>query len=357
MYDYRIAINNRIIDRNNPTYFIADIAANHDGDLERAKDLIILAKEAGAEAVKFQHFLAEKIVSDYGFKHLGAQLAHHASWSKSVFDVYRDCECPRNWTEELVKIAAEQKVDFLTTPYDLEALEELDRYLPAYKIGSGDITWLEFIEQVAMRGKPVFLATGASTMEEVERAVAAVVKHNPSIVLMQCNTEYSGSRGNFRYVNLKVLQAYALRYPNMVLGLSDHTPGAAVVLGGVALGASVVEKHFTDDNGRKGPDHIFSMTPKSWREMVLSTRELEDALGGGVKKVENNERNTVVLQRRALRAAEDLPAGTVLKPEHLESLRPAPPASIAPWQVDLLLGKTLRVCKASGDALRFEDLE
>ena len=166
-YDTVIHVGEREISLAAPTYFVADIASNHDGDLEKAKHLIYLAKEAGADAVKFQHFLADKIVSDYGFRELGGQVGHQASWKQSVYDVFRACECKRSWSEELARTAADAGIDFLTTPYDAEAVEQLDRYIPAYKIGSGDITWTSFIRLIAGKGKPVFLATGASTMADV----------------------------------------------------------------------------------------------------------------------------------------------------------------------------------------------
>lgn len=355
-YDTVIHVGKREISLSAPTYFVADIASNHDGDLEKAKHLIYLAKEAGADAVKFQHFLAEKIVSDYGFRQFGGQVGHQATWKKSVYDVFKECECKRSWSEELAQTAKDAGIDFLTTPYDVEAVEQLDRYIPAYKIGSGDITWIDFIRLIAGKGKPVFLATGASTMEDVERAVAAVLEQNRQIVLMQCNTNYTGSLENFHCINLNVLKTYAVRYPNMVLGLSDHTPGHATVLGAIALGARVIEKHFTSDNHLVGPDHPFSMNPKSWREMVNRSRELEAALGTGTKVIEENERETVVVQRRALHLARDVKAGTVLGADDIEALRPAPHGALLPYEKDMAIGrKTLRDMKR-GEALFAADL-
>lgn len=355
-YDSLIRVSGREVSIDAPVYFVADIASNHDGDLERAKALIHAAAEAGANAVKFQHFRADKIVSDYGFRSLGGQLGHQARWGKPVFEVYRECECNREWNVELADTACAAGVHFMTTPYDTEAVNMLDPYIPAYKIGSGDISWTEFIQYIAQRGKPVFLATGASSMEDVARAVEAVLAVNSQLVLMQCNTNYTGSLENFHHVNLRVLQAYGLKYPNMVLGLSDHTPGHATVLGAVALGARVVEKHFTDDNSRSGPDHAFSMNPASWREMVERTRELQAALGDGVKRVEANEADTVVLQRRCLRLTRDMAAGEVLTGSDLESLRPAPTGALEPYRVAEALGRPLLFGKVKGDALFAADM-
>src|SRR5688572_25388173 len=146
-----IKVGNRTIGLNHPTYFIADISANHDGDLARAKLLIRLAKESGADAAKFQHFLAERIVSDRGFKNLGTQQSHQARWKKSVFEVYQDASLPRSWTPELHAYARQVGIDFFSAPYDLEAVDHLDPYSPAYKIGSGDITWPEILEKIASK--------------------------------------------------------------------------------------------------------------------------------------------------------------------------------------------------------------
>lgn len=340
-----------------PTYFIADIAANHDGDLDRAKALIWAAKSAGADCAKFQHFKAERIVSDHGFKALGAQLGHQASWDRPVFDVYRAYELNRAWNEELASTARAAGIHFMTTPYDEEAVAELDPFVPAWKIGSGDITWTEFIRKVAGTGKPLLLATGASHLADVDRAVRAALAVSRQLVLMQCNTNYTGALENFRHINLNVLKTYAARYPRVLLGLSDHSPGHATVLGAVALGARVVEKHFTDDNTRVGPDHGFAMNPRTWHEMVLRTRELEAALGDGIKRVEANEMQTAVLQQRCLRARRDLPAGTVLTMDDLEPLRPAPPRAARPYELGSLLGRRLREGRAFGEALSLDDVD
>jgi N-acetylneuraminate synthase len=356
-YETSLSLLDSSISITSPTYFIADIAANHDGDLERAKDLIYKAKEAGADAAKFQHFIAEKIVSDRGFSALGSNLGHQKSWRGSVFSIYKKYECPRQWTQTLVDTCKDAGIHFMTAPYDLEAIELLDEVLPAYKIGSGDITWLEALRKIASKGKPVFLATGASEMFEVEQAVEAILGYNRQIVLMQCNTNYSGNRDNFRFVNLNVLKTFASKWPQMPLGLSDHTPGHAAVLGAIAMGARVVEKHFTDDNNRIGPDHSFALNPVTWREMVDRSRELEMALGDGIKRVEDNEQQTVVLQRRCLRLKTDTSAGTRLTKNDVEALRPAPAGSLSPYKLNDVIGKTLSVNKKQGEELYPADFQ
>ncbi len=345
-------INQHTLALDQPSYFIADIAANHDGDLARAKDLIWLAKAAGADCAKFQHFKAEKIVSDRGFRALGGQQSHQAAWKKPVFEVYRHYELNREWNVELVATARAAQIDFMTTPYDDEAVDSMNALVPAWKIGSGDITYISFIERVARTGKPLLLATGASTQADVDRAVKAVLAVNRQLVLMQCNTNYTGSLENFVHINLNVLKTYAWRYPGVLLGLSDHSPGHATVLGAITLGARAIEKHFTDDNGREGPDHGFAMNPRSWRDMVQRSRELQAALGDGVKRVESNETQTAVLQQRCLRATRDLPAGHVLVAADLEALRPAPEGAARPHELPQLLGRHLVVPLLAGDALQ-----
>jgi len=312
-----IKIGTHTIGYNHPTYFIADISANHDGDLERARMLIRLAKESGADAAKFQNFRASKIVSDYGFKSLGGQVSHQASWKKTVFEVYADASLPLDWTPILKEECDNVGIDYFSSPYDFEAVDTLDPYVPAHKIGSGDITWLEMLVYIAQKGKPVILSTGASDIGEVQKAVHTILRIqttltiSPQLVLMQCNTNYTASLDNFNHIHLRVLDGYKTLFPDVVLGLSDHTHGHATILGGVALGARVIEKHFTDDTGRVGPDHSFSMTPPTWRDMVDRTRELECALGSANKFVTDNEQHTVIVQRRCLRTARDIYTGEV----------------------------------------------
>jgi N-acetylneuraminate synthase len=174
---------------------------------------------------------------------------------------------------------------------------------------------------------------------------------------MQCNTNYTASLENFKFIHLNVLKTYREMYPDIILGLSDHTPGHATVLGAVAFGSKMIEKHFTDDTKREGPDHKFSMDPNTWREMVDRTRELENAIGHKKKNIEENEKETVVLQRRSIRLALDLKSGSEIQLKHLEVLRPCPSDGLPPYEVKNILGKNLRKDKCAGDYLRWIDLE
>ena len=352
----RLKIGTHFIGESDPVYFIADIASNHDGELSRAKELIHLAAEAGAHAAKFQNFRAEEIVSDYGFRSMGSQRSHQAKWEKSVFEVYKEASLPWDWTESLKSECDLAGVDFFSSPYDFAAVDMLDPFVDVYKIGSGDITWTEMLEKISSKHKPVILATGASTLEETERAVDTILKINSELVLMQCNTNYTGSPDNFKFINLNVLKTYRDLYPDMILGLSDHTPGHTTVLGAIALGAKVIEKHFTDDCTRIGQDHSFSMMPKAWREMVDRSMELELALGRSEKRIEDNEIDTVVVQRRSLRAARKLEEGEIITRDMLSVLRPCPNDGIAPYQMDKVLNKKLRRNIETGDILKWTDL-
>ncbi|MCB1652274.1 MAG: N-acetylneuraminate synthase family protein [Alphaproteobacteria bacterium] len=388
-----IFIGERGVGENHPVYFIADIAASHDGDLEKAKDLIYSAAEGGADAAKFQNFEARTIVSDYGFRALGSQQSHQASWKKSVYEVYEDAELPVEWTPILKETCDKAGIDYFTAPYSAELTDAVTPYVKAWKMGSGDITWHEQIEKMCSTGKPFLLATGATDMEEVRAAVAAARKHQKYLVLMQCNTNYTANLkedrdtryARFRCINLKVLETFAREFPFCILGLSDHTHGADTVLGAVGLyNARAIEKHYTLDNDAKGPDHPFSMNPKSWAEMILQTREVEKqikpdmdfearmqtiapfiedmealhlSLGDGIKRVEDNERETVVLQRRAARAVRALKAGEIISPQDFFPLRPAPEGSVAPYQFEECVGQTLKRDIEEGDCLMRTDVD
>ena len=350
-------IQNKKIGINNPTFFIADIAANHDGNLNKAIDLIHLCAENGADAAKFQHFKADTIVSDLGFKKLKSKKSHQSTWKKNVYEVYKDASINLEWTKKLKKACDDCGIIFFTSPYDLDLVDYVNKYVPAYKIGSGDITYLEIIEKIASKKKPVILATGASTLKDVDRAIKVILKKNSDICLMQCNTNYTAEKKNFNYINLNVLKTFAKKYPKIILGLSDHTIGHATVLGAIALGARMVEKHFTDKNNGEGPDHKFSMNTRSWKEMIERSRELENSLGSGEKIIEKNENETVILQRRAIRTKTKLSKGLKLKPSDLISLRPCPSNGIMPYELKKIVGKTLKKDIKKGDLIAWKDLK
>jgi len=350
-------IGKKKVGKNCPTYFIADIAANHDGNLDKALELIKEAAEAGADAAKFQHFSAETIVSDYGFKSLGNQLSHQAKWKKSVFEVYKDASIPLDWTSKLKEECKKNNIEFLTSPYSIELVDFVDPYLEAFKIGSGDITWHEIVEHIASKGKPYIIATGASNEQDVNDIINLASKINNKICIMQCNTNYTASNDNFKYLNLNYLTHLKKKFPNLILGLSDHTHGHSSVLGAISLGAKVIEKHFTLSNELNGPDHKFSMTPKSWKEMIERSKELEFSLGDGKKKIEENELDTVVLQRRSIRINKEIKKDHVIKRDDLNVLRPCPKNAIDPRNINKIIGKKINKNLIKDEILKWEDLD
>ncbi len=336
------SINRRKIGNNYPTYFIADIAANHDGNLKKAIKLIHEAKKSGANAAKFQHFSADTIVSDSSFRKFKKQLSHQSTWKKSVFDVYKDASLNLKWTPILKKECDKVGIDFFTSPYSFELVDHVDRFVPAYKIGSGDITWVEIAKYIASKNKPYIIATGASILNDVKRIYNSCYRINKKISIMQCNTNYTAEENNLNYINLNVLKTYKKIFPRAILGLSDHTLGHATVLGAIALGARIIEKHFTLNNDSSGPDHKFSMNPYTWKEMIKKSRELEKSLGAEKKIVEKNEIKTVVVQRRSIHVSRDIPKNSVIKKKDLKFLRPCPKHGIQPYNYKKILGKKIK---------------
>jgi sialic acid synthase SpsE len=375
-----------------PVYFIADIASNHAGELSKAKELVHACAESGVNAVKMQNYTAEGLVSDYGFRHLEGVSTHQDGWGKSVFDSYRECAIPLSWTQPLKELCHRLGLDYFTSPYGLDLVEAVAPHIGAFKVGSGDITWHEEIVAMARHGKPVLIATGASTWAEVEGAMQAVLGVTPEVLLMQCNTNYTARPGEpdveeqerLANLNLAVLGRYQERWPNVPVGLSDHTHGSFSVLAAVGLyDACAVEKHFTLDNTQKGQDHPFSTTPAGWSAMVKATAELKAELGrdasfearyaatlhriedkalldrmigDGVKRVQDNERGTVVVQRRAVRAARSLAKGTRLSRADLVVLRPCPDGALPPYEVGRVVGQVLERDISEGDVVTARDV-
>lgn len=349
-------IGDTTIGSNHPAYFVADIAANHDGSIQRAVELIKLAAGAGANAAKFQNFSAKTIVSSVGFSHLG-KLSHQSDWGKDVYSIYDEASISLEWTLTLKEACAKEGIEYFTSPYDLTIVDYLDDHVSAWKVGSGDITWLDMIRALSIKRKPLLIATGASSLDDVKRALNVAQENTKDIVLMQCNTNYTASIDNFKYVNLSVLESYSRLYPDLVLGLSDHTPGHATVLGAIALGARVIEKHFTDDPSRIGPDHKFSMSPNDWSEMVINSRRLESSMGDGIKRIEKNEQETVVVQRRAMRAKKDIDAGEIIREDLFVPLRPCPADSVSPAEFTQFIGKFIKKPIAEGHALTLDVIQ
>lgn len=356
-----IRIGQKTIGSGYPAYIIAEVGSNFDGDLKRAKQLARLSKDLGADAYKIQNFKAEKIVSNIGFKNL--QVSFQATWDKPVVEVYRAAEFPRKWVKEIAEYCHEIGIDFLSAPYDTEAVDLLEEIgVPAYKIGSGEIDNLEFLSYIAKTGKPIILATGAATMKEIEAAVKVIKRAgNNQIVILQCVTNYPSPMVD---TNLRAMVTLAEKF-GFPVGFSDHTigkegggddplHGITVPLASVALGGVVIEKHFTDDRTRKGPDHPFAMEPNDLSLMIKAIRALETALGDGKKQLMPSERETVVIQRRGAYATREIRKGELITKESVEFLRPA--IGLRPHEFQEVKGKKARRIITKGEPIKIEDV-
>ena len=370
-----IKISNKKIGKEYPVYFIADIASNHGGDLGKAKEIIQACSESGVDAVKMQNFSANTIVSDFGFKNLGNIKTHQSNWQTSVYNSYQAASIPFEWTIILKELTEKLGMAYMTSPYSIEIVKAVAPYLSAIKLGSGDITWHEEIEEMASYNKPLVIATGASNLTEIKLAMDVALPKTNEIILLQCNTNYTAKHGEpeevtaarFANLNLKVLETFANLWPGIPLGLSDHTHGSDSVLGAVGLfDCCVVEKHFTMDNSIEGQDHSFSMMPEEWLKMVRQTEKLKSeikihlsfeerlsltkkfvenenhlllSIGSGIKKVEKNEEQTIMVQRRAIRAKNNLKKGSGISREDLIVLRPCPSDALPPYKIQDVVGK------------------
>jgi sialic acid synthase SpsE len=330
-----------------PTYFIAEIGSNFDGSLARAKYMVDLAIEVGADAAKFQTFRAETIINKEAFR---TSSSFQAKWEQPVWDMYKAAEFPFEWHKEIADYCHSKGIDFLTSPYDWKAIELLEELkIVAYKIGSGEITNLEFLEFVASKKRPIILGCGAATMGEIDEAVKTIrATGNEDIVLLQCVTMYPSP---FDQANIRAMVTLLDAFQCQV-GYSDHTPGNVVPFGAVALGGCLIEKHFTDDKTRKGPDHSFAMDIKDFKEMVQSIRILELAMGSPIKDVVPCESETVILQRRSLFASRDIPKGTKISAEMVAILRPQ--KGLLPKYKSVVVGRLAQVDMKAGEPLTWE---
>ena len=345
-FNKEIKIGNKIIGDTHPSYFIAEIGANFDGSIEKAKHLIDAAKEAGADCAKFQTFSTPRIVSEGGFSHMQLK-GVHGSWGRTVSEVFKDAEFPVAWHKEIADYCKVVGIDFSTSPYFKEAVDLcVDLDVPFIKIGSGDITWLEMLDYITRKGKPVMLATGDATMSEIDEAVRTIeATGNKDLVLMQCITNYPSK---IESANVNVLKTYQSAF-DVLTGYSDHAPGHVVALASVVIGGRVIEKHFTLNKTDKGPDHPHSMEPQEFRFMVDSIREVERAMGSTRKEVVAEEGETVYVQRRCLYAKQDLKKGHIMTSEDIDILRPA--LGIPPKFKPMIIGKECKEDIVKGQPL------
>ena len=346
----RFKIGEREVGQGCPALLIAEIGSNFDRDLERAYRLTDLAVESGADVVKFQTFLAERLVNANAFR--GVKEGYQAKWDRDVFEVYQDAEFPREWHEKLVRYCEKAGTIFMSSAYDFEGVDmAVELGVPALKIGSGDLTWPEMLRHQASKGLPLLMATGAANLAEVAAAMEEVKAAGcQELVLLQCVTNYPAG---FDHANLQAMLNMGRMF-GVPYGFSDHTPGSTVPLGSVALGGCVIEKHFTDDKTRQGPDHPFAMDAADFKAMAQAVRNLEKALGDGVKTVTPEESETRVVMRRSLFAARSLEAGHRLSREDVVVLRPQ--HGITPDHLDEVIGCTLSQAVAELEPITWDHL-
>lgn len=318
----------------NKTYIIAEAGVNHNGDISTAKKMIDVAVKAGADAVKFQTFRAEQLVCQSA-KKADYQMETTDS-TESQFEMLKKLELSYSDHVELISYCKKKNIQFLSTPFDVDSLKMLDRLgVPLIKIPSGEITNYPLLVAAAKTKKPIILSTGMSNLEEIAEAIH-VLKANGGerIVLLHCNTEYPTP---MKDVNLRAMDTMRERF-HLQVGYSDHTLGIEVPIAAVALGATVIEKHFTIDKKMKGPDHKASLEADQLKAMVAAIRNIEVALGSEEKSATTSEKKNMEVARKSIVAAGDIKKGEKFSENNLTTKRPG--NGISPMKWNEILGKT-----------------
>lgn len=334
---------------------IAEAGVNHNGNLEMALELIDKAAEAGADVVKFQTFKAENLVSESAQK-AEYQISNTSDKEESQFAMLKKLEIKEDWYPLLMERCKQREIEFLSTGFDEDSLDFLEALnMPFYKIPSGEITNKPYLKHVAKKGKPIVLSTGMCDLKEIEDALGVLEENGISreqVVVLHCNTEYPTP---MKDVNLLAMNHIA-RKLGVKIGYSDHTLGIEVSVGAVALGARVIEKHFTLDRNLPGPDHAASLEPKELGALVRSVRNMELAISGsGIKEPSESELKNREIARKSIHLNKELEAGHIIQIEDLIMLRPA--IGISPMQLDEVLGKRLIRNLFKSSLINKEDLE
>ena len=345
-----IDIAGRLVGPGQPCFIIAEAGVNHNGSLDLACQLVDVAVQAGADAVKFQTFKAERLVTPDAPK-ADYQLEATAA-DESQYSMLRRLELGPEAHRDLIDYCASRGILFMSTPFDHESADLLAGLgIAVFKIPSGEITNLPFLAHVARCGQPMIVSTGMSRLSEVDVAVRTIQEAgNPSVVLLHCVSNYPADPAD---ANLRAMRTMGMAF-GVPVGYSDHTPGIEVTLAAVALGACVIEKHFTLSHNLTGPDHKASLEPDELGALVRGVRIVEAALGHGRKEPAISEANTAAVARKSLVAARDIPAGTVLTQELIAIKRPG--TGLAPAARPYLLGRTARVFIPCGTLLTLEML-
>ena len=333
-----------------PTFVIAEAGSNHNGDLETAKELIDVAAEAGADAVKFQTFRAEDLYVEESGE------VEYLDDDRSIYEIIESMEMSYEWIPELYEYCLECGVQFMSTPFDERSAAELEEYVPAWKVASYTSSHIPFLRHLAGTDKPIIMSTGAHELDEVAESVAELREAGVTdLVLLQCVAAYPTPLSE---INVRVVETLREEF-DVPSGLSDHTldpvtaPSAAV-----ALGASVVEKHFTLDKSMEGPDHEFALEPDELDRMVSAIRDTEAAIGSGEKRVLDVEKELHDKARRAIHAVEDIEAGEELTEENLKILRPGENNSgLDPKFYDEVVGTTTTRGISRGTGITWEHIK
>lgn len=337
-------IHGRRIGGGSAPFVVAEIGINHNGDLDLAIEMVKAAAEAGADAAKFQAIRADKLLSPRG-----AGLSHV---SGSAWDFFRSVELTTDQFSRIRGECREAGIGFIVTPFDEGVVDELAAAgVDAFKIASGDITHLPLLRHVARKRRPLILSTGASTLTEIDTALSAIRQcSDVRVMLLHCVSAYPAAAQD---MNLRAIQVMSHRFA-LPVGLSDHTKGIHLALAAVALGAVMIEKHFTISRGLPGPDQALSAEPDELAKLVACAREVYVALGDGKKVPRRAEREARLQGRRGLYTTRDVDAGRALEPGDIMVLRPA--AGLAPGHLEKLLGRRVKTSLAAGAPIRARDL-
>lgn len=339
---------------NNKVIIIAEAGVNHNGDFENAKKLILAAANAGADYVKFQTFKADKLVSKDAQK-AEYQKANLKEDGDTQYDMLKKLEMSEAWHYDLIKYANECGIKFLSTGFDEDSIDFLDSLnIDLFKVPSGEITNKPYLEHIAKKGKPIVISTGMSNLEEIKDAVGVIQNHKITknlITILHCNTEYPTPMQDVNLLAMNTIQNEL----GIQVGYSDHTIGIEVPIAAVALGAVLIEKHFTLDRNMVGPDHLASINPEELKQMVISIRNIELAISGnGVKEASESEKKNINIARKSVHLKNDLSSGHIINIHDLIMKRPGD--GISPMQVHKIIGKKILLDLKKDHKLNLKDI-
>jgi N,N'-diacetyllegionaminate synthase len=337
------------------TIIIAEAGVNHNGQMELAHKLVEAAAEAGADYVKFQTFKTGHLVTSSAPKAAYQSIQKDSEPGESQYDMLRRLELDRTAHLQLIEHAKRCRIRFLSTAFDLDSIDLLLEFgIGLFKIPSGEITNLPYLRKIGQLGKPIILSTGMSTLDEVKQAIDVLVASGAplnKITVLHCTTEYPAP---FEDVNLNAMLTMGKTF-GVKVGYSDHTPGIEIPIAAVALGARIIEKHFTLNRSLPGPDHKASLEPHELKAMIKAIRNVEMAMGSGVKEPAPSEKKNLAAARKSIHLSADLPAGHILTPADLEMKRPGD--GISPMLLDQIVGRILKTNLVADTKLQLDHLK